>query len=107
MKNLLFFILLLNYKYSFSQNVIPNYSFEDLKNNHVDKPTLQDHLQYLDEWENLNTSDLFSNEPGKFVGRFDPVNSISGPNCYTLGPYTMPANHQNKYIGLGHVKGLK
>ena len=55
MKNLLFFILLVNYKYSFSQNVIPNYSFEDLKNNHVDKPTLQDHLQYQDEWENLNT----------------------------------------------------
>ena len=47
--------MLINYKYSFSQNVIPNYSFEDLKNNHADKPTLQDHLQYLDQWENLNT----------------------------------------------------
>lgn len=107
MKKLLLFILLFIPTLIKSQNVIPNYSFEDLRNNHDDKPTLQNHLQYLNEWENLNTSDLFSTESGKFVGRFDPVNSISGPNCYTIGPYTMPANHQNKYIGFGPCEGAK
>jgi hypothetical protein len=72
-----------------------------------EKPRTSNQLEFLNEWENLNTSDLFSTEPDKFVGRFDPVNSISGPNCYTLGPYTMPANHQNKYIGFGPCEGAK
>jgi hypothetical protein len=88
-------------------NVIPNYSFEEMRSFHQDKPKQSQELEYLTEWVNLNTSDLFSTEPDKFVGRFDPVNSISGPNCYTLGPYIMPAKHQNKYIGFGPCEGAK
>jgi hypothetical protein len=35
-------------------NVIPNYSFEEMKSLHQDKPQDSQELKHLTEWENLN-----------------------------------------------------
>jgi hypothetical protein len=56
------FCLAISFSYC-QNNVIPNYSFEEMENGEEEKPTVKSEAQYLRYWERLNTADLYSTEP--------------------------------------------
>ena len=100
------FFLVISFSYC-QNNVIPNYSFEEMENGEEEKPTVKSEAQYLRHWERLNTADLYSTETNKLVGRYDPIASISGPNFESIGPYTLNAHSGSKYIGIGPCEGVR
>lgn len=97
----LFLLFGLNY-YSMGQNLVPNSSFEGLENDHSEAPKNAGELEHLEEWVNFGTSDLLSDENGKFNGQWKNVLNYDG----TYGT-VMNAHTGHLYIGFGPCEGAQ
>lgn len=80
---------------AFTQNIAPNPSFEDLDAAHPNSPSALSQLQHLTDWKNFESSDLISQESGKY-------NSLYLPN-YAV----MQAHTGTKFIGFGPCEGAQ
>lgn len=88
----------------FSQNLIPNHSFEDNDISHPNSPDGPEQIEHMQKWKNFKTSDWYSDQIGRYIGFYDPTNSTYGgaPNANKMYAHT-----GNRFIGLGSCEGAQ
>lgn len=104
---ILFFVLIANISTTaYSQNLVPNSSFEqyEYESSSSYLPSADGQIEETKYWKKFNTSDWYGDNSGYFKGYFDPTSS-----SYSGGANgnIMPAHTGNRFIGFGSCEGAQ
>jgi len=84
---LLCLTLYFNIESYFGQNIVPNYSFEVMESGHSNKPNDAGQLEFVENWENFSTSDVYGPNFNPFYGANNQlVEAKSGDKILGFGP---------------------
>ena len=104
----LIILILFWFQFGYSQNQVPNPSFEDYK---ITKgpPTDNSQIENLRDWINFETADFISDKDGEFNMTYLSFPGFPS-NCeylYSIGQNRITAHTGNYFVGFGDCEGIQ